>query len=263
MLNLRFDIDARNGLVERTPPLLDLLHEFGFRASFFCVMGHEANVLEIVRLRFLHRSADKARLNVSQKGGLAKLVQAALFPRGVGYRNPDHVRAIVAAGHELQPHGWSHIQWHRNLDRIDVREHLARAMDTQERILGTRPDGFASPGRSWNEAALDAFDEAGLTYVGDMDGDGPFVPEGRSHLQLPITRFETIAQMRARGLSDDDVVAAYLGDVDANPDYCCIYEHPDDLGPAELALFRRVYDGVRERGIEPVTLGEIARQATP
>lgn len=261
MLNFRFDIDTRRGLVERVPPLLDLLDQFGFRATFFCVMGPEANLAEIVRLRMLAPPTTKAPLNVAAKGGPLAVLTAALVPRGVGYRHPQRLREIVRRGHELQPHGWSHIQWQRNLAAIEPADHLRRAADAYERILGTRPTGFASPGRSYDDAALDAFDAAGLTYVGDMDGDGPFVPAGRRHLQLPLTRFETIAQMRSRGLDDDAIVATYLADIDTNPDYCCLYEHPDDVGQAELTIFARVFAGVAERGIEPVTLGEVARKA--
>lgn len=221
-------------------------------------MGPEANLVEIVRLRFLAGDENKAKLNVAAKGGITKLALAALFPRGVGYRNPALLRDIVARGHELQPHGWKHIQWQRNLDNIDVRRHLRLAMGHLQQITGTRPVGFASPGRSYNDAALDAFDEAGLLYVGDMDGDGPFRPAGRKHLQLPVTRFETIAQMRRRGLDDDAIATTYLDDIAANTDYCCLYEHPDDLGPAELAIFDRVFSEVRAQGLTPTTLTEVA-----
>lgn len=258
MIAFRFDIDTRRGLVDRVPPLLDLLDEHGMRATFFCVMGPEATLAEIVRLRFLAPKDAKSPLNVGAKGGLFKLGLAALAPRKVGIANPDRLRQIVVRGHELQPHGWSHIQWQRNLDAIDVREHLRRAMATQESIIGRPVTGFASPGRSCNDEALRAFDDAGLTYGGDLDGDAPFVPDGHRHLQIPITRFETIAQLRRRGLDDDAIAASYLDHVDERPDFCCLYEHPDDLDDAGLAIFGEVFRGVRERGLAPVTLSEVA-----
>lgn len=258
MLAFRFDIDTRRGLVSQTPPLLQLLDTAGIRASFFCVMGREADPYEIVRYRLLADRSKKSKLNVAAKGGIARIALAALTPRKVGSAHPGLLRAIVGAGHELQPHGWSHIRWQRALDAIDVPEHLRRSMAALEAITGQRPDGFAAPGRSCNDAALVAYDAAGLTYAGDLDGTVPFRPAGHSHLQLPITRFETIAQMRASGLDDAAIAQRYLDDVDANPDYCCVYEHPDDLGPAELQIFAAVFDGVRARGIEPVTLREIA-----
>jgi undecaprenyl phosphate-alpha-L-ara4FN deformylase len=258
VINFRFDIDTRRGLVERVPPLLDLLDAHGIRATFFCVMGREANIWEIVRLRLLAPAGTKSPLDVAAKGGAAAVLRAALLPRGVGYRNPGLLRSMSRRGHEVAPHGWSHIQWQRNLSRIDVEAHLRRALDHLEDILGAPAAGFASPGRTWDERTLRAFDDAGLRYAGDMDGEQPFRPEGYRHLQLPVTRFETIAQMRRRGLDDDDIVATYLDDVERHPRYCCLYEHPDDLGDAELAVFDRVFGEVRRRGLEPVTLAEVA-----
>jgi peptidoglycan/xylan/chitin deacetylase (PgdA/CDA1 family) len=258
MISFRFDIDTRRGLVERVPPLLDLLDAAGIRATFFCVMGPEANLYEIVRLRLLADRSRKSPLNVRAKGGALAVAKAALFPRRVGIANPDLLRQIVARGHELGPHGWSHIRWQRDLEAIDVEEHLRRSLAAHERIIGKPALGFASPGRTCNPRALRAFDEAGLLYAGDLDGLRPFRPEGLRHLQLPITRFETIAQMRARGLTDDEIVATYVGDLDANPEYCCLYEHPDDLDDRGLGIFERVFAEVSERFPAPVTLAEVA-----
>jgi peptidoglycan/xylan/chitin deacetylase (PgdA/CDA1 family) len=252
----RFDIDTRRGLVERVPPLLDLLDEVGIRATFFCVMGREANLWEIVRLRLLADRDRKSPLNVDAKGGKLSVLKAALFPGGVGASHPEILLDIVGRGHELGPHGWSHIQWQRNLEAIDVDRHLRRAMEAYEAVIGRPPAGFASPGRTCDERALRAFDAVGLRYAGDLDGRVPFRPDGHRHLQLPITRFETVAQMRRRGLTDDDIVRAYLDDIEREPEYCCLYEHPDDLDGPALAIFQRVFVEVRARGLEPVTLSE-------
>jgi peptidoglycan/xylan/chitin deacetylase (PgdA/CDA1 family) len=254
----RFDIDTRRGLVERVPELLDLLDATGITATFFCVMGREANLAEIVRLRFLADADQKSPLNVGAKGGVLRIAKAALVPRGVGAWNPELLRDIVRRGHELGPHGWSHIQWQRNLDNIDVRAHLQRSIDAVEEAVGERPVGFASPGRSCDERALEAFDEAGLAYAGDLDGDLPFRPPGRRHLQLPVSHFETIAQMRRRGLDDDAIVETYLAVLQQRTDYCCLYEHPDDLDGPALAIFERVFSHVRDHHERPVRLRDAA-----
>lgn len=260
MLALRFDVDTRAGLVERTPPLLDLLDRHGVPATFFVVMGREAHLGEIVRLRLLAPRTSKSKLNVAAKGGPAKVLKAALLPRRVGTAHPDLLRTVVARGHELQPHGWSHIQWQRDLPAIDPADHLSRARTALQDAAGVPADGWASPGRSWDERVLHALDDAGVRYGGDLDGTAPFVPEGHRHLQLPITRFETLAQMRARGLSEDDLVRTLLDDVAQHPDYCCLYEHPDDLGPAELSVFDRLLAEVVRSGREVVTLRQVAER---
>ena len=260
MIAFRFDIDTHRGLVVQTPPLLELLDDFGIKATFFCVMGREANLHEIVTLRLMAPAESKSKLNVQAKGGATSILKAALRPRWVGSRNPRHLLEIVERGHELQPHGWSHIRWQRSLDRIDVADHLRRALDSLEEVTGERPTGWAAPGRTTSAAALEAIDEAGLLYAGDLDGEGPFVPDGHRHVQLPITRHETIAEMRQRGLSDDEIVISYLRDIDDNPDYCCIYEHPDDLGPAEHGILRILFTEVRRQGRVTTTLEPVARR---
>lgn len=229
------------------PPLLDLLATYDVRASFFSVMGSDANLVEIVRLRLLADRSNKSPLNVTAKGGPARIAAAALIPRGVGRADPGLLRRIVAQGHELQPHGWSHIQWQRTIDAIDVDAHLRLALRHYAQILGRPATGFASPGRTFNDRALQAFDTAGLHYVGDMDGVAPFRPAGHRHLQLPITLFETIAQMRRRGLDDAAIVARYLSHIAEREHYCCLYEHPDDLGAGELRIFACVFAHLRPR----------------
>ena len=258
MLNFRFDIDTRRGLVHGVPPLLDLLDHHGLKASFYCVMGPEANIVEIVRLRLLANSSTKSKLNTSARGGPLSVLRAALLPGVVGSAHPELLRRIVEKGHELQPHGWSHIQWQRNIERIDMRDHLEKAMTSLTEILGERPTGYAAPGRTWNAESLTAYDEAGIAYSGDLDGVLPFRPDGYQHLQLPITRFETLAQMRVRGLTDDDIVETFRTDIASNPAYCCIFEHPDDLTGRELAIFDRLFSHVTARRLETSTLGAIA-----
>lgn len=259
MLALRFDVDTRGGL-DRAGQLLDLLDRHRLRATFFVVMGREATIPEIVRLRLLAPADSKSPLNVAAKGGAAAVIKAAVLPRRVGTGRPDALRDIVRRGHELQPHGWSHIQWQRGLAGIDPADHLRRARAALVPVLGELPDGWASPGRSIDARGLAAMDAAGLRYAGDLPGDEPFVPAGRSTWQLPISHFETIAQMRARGLSDDEVLDTWLTVIHDRPEYCCLYEHPDDLTAREIALFGRLMAALDSGGREVLTLGEVARR---
>ena len=260
MLALRFDVDTRRGL-DRALQLSALLARHELPATFFVVMGREANAAEIVKLRLLAPKDSKSPLNVSAKGGKLAVLRAAALPRRVGSAQHGLLRQLMAAGHELQPHGWSHIRWQRDLANIDPAEHLRKARDALVPVLGALPGGWASPGRTTDARALTAFDEAGLTYVGDLPGTEPFRPAGRSTLQLPVSHFATIAQMRAAGQSDDDVLGTWLQAAREHPDYCCLYEHPDDLTDRELALFDRLFASVRQR--ECVTLSTVAARVGP
>jgi len=257
LIAIRFDIDTHFGLVNRTPAVLNLVEAYGIRCTFFCVMGPEANILDILFLRFLKRGVQKGTIQTKQKGGFVYLLRTALFPRGVGCGNADVLRSIVSRGHEVQPHGWKHIQWQRNLENIDVREHLEKVVATYESIFSYPPTGFASPGRACNREVLRALDELGIQYAGDMDGDVPFRPEGFRHLQIPVTHFKTIAEMRAEGMDSEDIVDFYLSEIASRPEFCCFYEHPDNLFESDFAILRKVYQHIREMGLETLTHAEV------
>jgi peptidoglycan/xylan/chitin deacetylase (PgdA/CDA1 family) len=256
MISFRFDIDTCRGLLGRTPPLLDLLEEHGLRATFFCVMGEEPNFWEVLRLEVLGGSG--ARSALERRGGLLQGVWDVLTPEAVGHQHPEQLREIIDRGHELEPHGWSHIRWALDLDGIEVEEHLRLALRHHEEIVGHRAVGFASPGGRWDEDALRAFDAVGLRYAADMEGDEPFRPPGYEHLQLPVTRSETLSEMKDRGLDDDDIVGTVLGDIETHPDYCCIRNQVDDLDEGGLRILDRILRVVRERGLRTATLAEVA-----
>jgi peptidoglycan/xylan/chitin deacetylase (PgdA/CDA1 family) len=57
---------------------------------------------------------------------------------------PDAIQEIVAGGHEIGHHGWSHETW-RDLSPRDEREALTRGLGAFAR-LGIRPRGFRPPG---------------------------------------------------------------------------------------------------------------------
>ena len=76
-------------------------------------------------------------------------------------------------GHDLLGHGWRWIPlW--DLPRDEEREHLRRAVETYERVLGERPFGWNCP--SWpSESTRELLvEEGGFLY--DSDGCADDVP---------------------------------------------------------------------------------------
>ena len=261
MTGLRFDIDSNYGLTRRVPPLLDLLDKYGLRATFFCVMGTDPSIPEIVRLRLRAKKTEKPAGSGPHAVGLKwrqlrKILYTLLRPRRVGSGHEDLLRQIAARGHEVYPHGWSHIQWQRNLDRIDAQEHLDLCIRSHREIFGIAPAGFASPGRVVNETALGAFDTMGFQFSGDLDGKAPFYPEGRACMQIPVTWFVTIDELRGGGLADGEIAEALAGHV-LEREFSVLYEHPDNIYGAELAVLDRFYSIITEKGVEVCTFSEI------
>jgi len=115
---------------------------------------------------------------------------------GVGMalaRNPEVAAAFTALGHEIASHGWRWIHY-QNVDEATERAHMRLALDTIERLTGTRPLGWYTGRDSPNTRRL-VVDDGGLLYDSDYYGDDlPFWTEvTRSdgvtvpHLVVPYT----------------------------------------------------------------------------
>ena len=244
MFGMRFDIDCNYGLTKKINPLLEVLNKYGIKATFFCVMGRDANIYEILKLRILSSRKTKNSQSIGPSGfslppNFPKILYTLTFPRYVGNAHPNILKMLVDSGHEVYPHGWSHIQWQRNIDNIDIRQHLDLCMESYYKIFAEYPIGFGSPGRVYNNTVLGLFDEYGISFVGDMDGNKPFRLEPYKSLQIPVTLFKTIAQLRSENLDVNGIVDRYYQHIIGN-DFSVIYEHPDNLDSFELSACQKI-----------------------
>ncbi|MCX5799842.1 MAG: DUF3473 domain-containing protein [Candidatus Eisenbacteria bacterium] len=81
-------------------------------------------------------------------------------------KDPGLVRDVVAAGHEIASHGWSHRLVYR-LSRSEFREEVMRTKSLLEDISGSRVVGFRAPSYSITERsiwALEVLAETGHLY---------------------------------------------------------------------------------------------------
>lgn len=103
-------------------------------------------------------------------------------------RNPDAVRAMVAAGWEVASHGYRWIDY-LEMDEAEEREHLHRAIETIERVAGERPVGWYTGRISDNTRRL-VVEEGGFLYDSDSYADElPYWVDvdGTDHLVIPYT----------------------------------------------------------------------------
>ena len=261
---MRFDIDSHYGLTKKIYPLLRLLHKHHIKATFFCVMGYDPTISEIVKLRFMAPRPKKA-IQTKQKRllfsfrNLPKILHTLSYPRNVGCAHHDLLKTISDAGHEVYPHGWSHIQWQRNIEHINVRKHLELCIEEHQKIFGSAPIGFGSPGRIYNESALALFDEYDFLFVGDMDGDKPFKYQNYKAMQIPVTLFKTISELVEDGLDSGEIVDKYFNHIVEN-EFSNIYEHPDNLHTFELNILDQLFTRLATIGISSFTFSEIYKQ---
>jgi peptidoglycan-N-acetylglucosamine deacetylase len=113
-------------------------------------------------------------------------ITATFFvPGRVGERHPQRVREILAAGHEVGLHGYTH-RSPADLAPGEEREELVRARAVLEG-LGAAPVGYRSPSWEFSAETVDLLVEAGLSYSSNfMDDIRPYVHEGTSIVELPV-----------------------------------------------------------------------------
>ncbi|HET7357236.1 MAG TPA: polysaccharide deacetylase [Nocardioidaceae bacterium] len=103
-------------------------------------------------------------------------VPASFFmPAVSGLLHPAEVESYVAGGHEVAVHGWIH---ERNtlLGHADELELTGRAMDTLEKLSGTRPTGIRTPSWDFSDHTLDVIRELGFVYDSSlMADDDPYM----------------------------------------------------------------------------------------
>jgi peptidoglycan/xylan/chitin deacetylase (PgdA/CDA1 family) len=102
--------------------------------------------------------------------------------------HPATVEAILAGGHELGHHGYSHVPYHRMSDD-EQRRDIERAFASLERACGLRPEGFRAPWWELTDSTPAILSEFGFTWDSSMmDDDRPYLLDtGQSILaELPV-----------------------------------------------------------------------------
>ena len=146
-------------------------------------------------------------------------------------RYPETVERIVAAGHEVGHHGYSHHSPLR-LDEDAERADLERGLEALDR-LGVRPEGYRTPSWEPSERTFDLLAEHGLRYDSSlMDDDRPYVLE---------TEHGPLAELPPHWGLDDWNQYMYLPDP---PSGSGTIQPPSRA----TALWREELDGMRRHG---------------
>jgi len=135
----------------------------------------------------------------------------------VGYalaKNPAVAEAVAAAGHDTVAHGWRWIDY-QLMGEAEEREHIRLAIDTIERLMGSRPLGWYTGRPSPNTRRL-VVEEGGFLYDCDAYNDDlPYWTRvaGRSHLVIPHALDTNDSRFsRAQGLDHADDFFRYCKD---------------------------------------------------
>ena len=113
------------------------------------------------------------------------LRQTFFIPGRVAERHPHRVSEILAAGHEVGHHGYTHTS-PANLDAAAEEAELTKALEIL-RGFGADPVGYRSPSWDFSRATLGLLERHGFAYSSNlMDDLRPYRHEGKQLVELPI-----------------------------------------------------------------------------
>jgi peptidoglycan/xylan/chitin deacetylase (PgdA/CDA1 family) len=158
-------------------------------------------------------------------------------------RHPDLVRAVVAAGHELGNHTWTH-QDLAFQSALQTRRQLERGREAIERTAGVRPRFFRPPRGNLTGSAIQSAAELGYDVLLWS------VTRGSAGVGTPAS----VADHLARTVAPGDVVALHDGIGRGT-------FHPRGPGAHELRARRRVEVQALPAAVERV-LGQGLRLVT-
>ena len=173
-------------------------------------------------------------------------------------RNPAAVEAMQEAGWEIASHGYRWINYQQVPEAVE-REHIAKAIEIQTALTGTRPLGWYQGRTSPNTARLVA-EEGGFVYDADSYADDlPYYDErfGKPQLIVPYTLDTNDMRFVAlQGFNAGDQFFNYLKDAfdtlyaegATAPKMLSVGLHCRIVGrPARLASLRRFLDYVQSQ----------------
>ena len=108
---------------------------------------------------------------------LARYEVASTFfvPGLVIEQRPEAIERILAGGHEVAHHGWSH-KWIVNMTDEEEREEMHRAFEIIEKRTGKPPRGYRSPAAEFSPQTLSLLGEYGFGYSSNyFDDDSPYL----------------------------------------------------------------------------------------
>jgi peptidoglycan/xylan/chitin deacetylase (PgdA/CDA1 family) len=203
------------------------------------------------------------------------LRQTFFIPGRVAERHPHRVTEILAAGHEVGHHGYTHIS-PATLSPAQEEAELLRALDVL-RGLGADPVGYRSPSWEFSPETIGLLSKHGFAYSSNyMDDLHPYVHAGGELMELPIQWIlDDAAHFWFSGSGMDwtrtisppshvhEIWSAELDGIVALGGCCIITMHPQVIGrPHRLAFLDRFMTEVRGRGdVWIATCAEIAAHA--
>ena len=187
-------------------------------------------------------------------------INATFFvPGRVAERYPARVREMLAAGHEIGHHGYTHTS-PGNLDLDQEKDELSRGRQALE-ALGCTVVGYRSPSWDFSGETLNLLERDGFVYSSNfMDDIRPYRHDGRQLLELPVQWilddaphwwFDGIASWNKKISTTAEVRSIWLEELNGIRTLggCCIFTmHPQIVGrPSRLGFLNDLIASVKQQ----------------
>ncbi|MCB8944818.1 MAG: polysaccharide deacetylase [Ardenticatenaceae bacterium] len=193
-------------------------------------------------------------------------IPSTFFVPGVtAERYPHLVQQILADGHEIGHHGYTHIS-PLKLSYEEERAQLEKGLAALQQVAGVRPTGYRSPAWDLSNHSIELFKEFGFAYesslmgddfhfyrIGDEDGRAGLVEIPISWLLDDFVHFE-IVDNGAGLAAPSKVYEIWAGEFEgayAEQGVFCLTMHPQVIGRfprirmlEQLIQFMRGHEGV-------------------
>ncbi|MBF0518513.1 MAG: polysaccharide deacetylase family protein [Nitrospirae bacterium] len=213
---LRVDIDFSFGLRKGVPYILDVLDEYGVKATFFSVMGPDTastHTRNFSKKGYLKRIMAMNPLKMLVGFGPLFFLRGKLLPlKYVGSGHPGILKEIADRGHELGLHSYNHAQWAGlwpELPDTYIEEDLKRAGDEYRKIFKKDFHLWGSPNWRTSEHLYRLLVDMGALYTSNVRGNSPFFPKYGDTIykttELPIT-MPALHELVQAGIKKHDTV---------------------------------------------------------
>ncbi|RBP64920.1 polysaccharide deacetylase [Brevibacterium sanguinis] len=195
-------------------------------------------------------------------------VTASFFVPGKdAERHSEVVRSIIAAGHEIGHHGYTHTS-PTDLSQEQEELELRKGREVLER-LGAAVAGYRSPSWEFSAHTLDLLEANGFTYSSNLlDDIVPYKHENHEVAEVPVSWLLDdaphfwFANDEKTIRSPREVLDCWLPEIDGIAElggHVMVTMHPMIIGrPSRLKVLESTIERLKERGAWFGTAGEVA-----
>lgn len=250
---IRVDID-HVGDIHALSETLDLLDDFGVKATFFVAMGPDEAGKNM--FKYLKRPWALGRAR-PMRFGFWNLMRGLLCPEHMESHG-DELREIKKCGHEVGLHGYGHYGWVKDGGK-NAGLQIEKGRALFEDVFDCPPKSFASPGFTVNQEILRNL--ADFEYSSDFIFKEPFYPklngEKFNTLQIPVS-IKSIGEFDIDGLNNRQVLKKYQKEIEKRG-FFTFYFHPSYEVKSRFELLSEIIQLVQERA-ELLTFADIAKK---